>query len=262
MLDYFEKAIVNIISPLINIYVYIFLAIIVLSSVISAYLQSGASYNNDISIKIADNILRLLAGAASGGLLTILVLNHTTRIRANNSYKAIIRRLVELSGAAYVDILGNNGSGEFVNRLFGSGFGPNDGSDCIKEIIYLLKEKARQMENVEYPYYRPKYKNGDINYIIGYYKYDRASRYVEDLTNIYYRDAINNTTDEYILVELYHCTDRGLILLGLFDGDFKQSARLWSLAYFLEVNLKLYKILLGRLGVNVEREIKVSEAKP
>jgi len=55
---------------------------------------------------------------------------------------------------------------------------------------------------------------------------------------------------------------RGCAAAVSLDGDFKQSARLWSLAYFLEVNLKLYKILLGRLGVNVEREIKVSEAKP
>jgi hypothetical protein len=241
--------------------VYIFLVIIIISSIFSTSLQNSAQYDNNINIKFVDNILRVLAGAAAGGLLTILVLNHTTRIRANHSYKAIIWRLVELSGAAYVDILGNYGHGEFVNSLFGSGFGPKDGRDCINEIICMLKEKARQIEKVEYPYYKSKDKNDGTNHIYGYYKYDRASRYVEDLTNIYYRDAINNTTDKYILEELYRCTDRGLILIGLFEGDFKQSAKLWSLAFFLELNMNLYRILLGQLGVNVEKEIKVTGAK-
>jgi len=173
--------------------------------------------------------------------------NHTARTRANHSYIAIIRRLIELSGAAYVDILGNFGKGEFINDLYGSAYGPTDASDCIKEIIYLLKEKARQLEKEKHAY--------------GYYKYDRAIKYAEDLTNIYYRDAIYNTTNKNILKELYHCTDWGLKLVGLLEGDFKQSSRLWTLAHFLELNLELYRILLSQFDVNVEKDIKIRGAR-
>jgi hypothetical protein len=252
----------KLIKLIFNVYVFIFLVIIICSSFISTILQNNEQYDISIDIKFLDNILRVLAGAAAGGLLTVLVLNHATRIRADQSYKAIIWRLVELSGAAYVDILGNIGKGEFVNGLFGSGYGPQDGSSYIQETINLLKIKAKQFEKVESPYYKPNDKNDDIGHIYGYYKYDRSIGYIKDLTNIYYRDAINNTTDEYILEELYHCTNRGLILLGLLEGDFKQSSRLWSFAFFLELNLRLYIILLGRLGVNTEKEIKVSGARP
>jgi hypothetical protein len=185
---------------------------IILSLFISISLQSNTLYDKNINMKFIDNIFRVLAGAAAGGLLTILVLNHTARVRVEHSSLAIIGRLVELSGAIYVDILGNYGKGDFINRLYGSGYGPTDGSDCIKEIIHLLSEKARKFERGEHPY--------------GSYKYDRTIKYVEDLTNIYYRDAINNTTDRLMLKELYHCTNVGLKLLGLLQGEFTEESKL------------------------------------
>ncbi|MFA6373514.1 MAG: hypothetical protein WCW68_12890 [Methanothrix sp.] len=257
-----DNAIIKLIKPLINIYVYFFLALIIISSFISTSLQSNTLYNSSINIKFADNIFRVLAGAAAGGLLTVLVLNHTARVRADHTNKAIVWRLVELSAAVYVDILGNYGRGEFLNRLYGSGFGLTNGSDYIEEIIYLLKQKAGQLENEECTLSYTFYNRKDFTYhTYGYYKYDRTIKYVEDLTNIYYMDSIYNTTDKYILEELYHCTNWGLKLLGLLEGDFKQSSRLWSLAHFLELNLKLYRILLSQFGVNVEKDIKVRGAK-
>lgn len=224
--------------PLFSTHIYLLLLIIILSLFISISLQSNTDYDESINMKLADNIFRVLAGAAAGGLLTILVLNHTARVRVEHSSLAIIQRLVELSGAAYVDILGNYGRGDFINSLYGSIFGPSDGSDRIREVIDLLSEKARRFERGELPY--------------GLYKYDRTIKYVEDLTNIYYRDAINNTNDRLMLKELYHCTNVGLKLLGLLQGDFTESSRLWTLAHFLEVNLKLYRILLGNFGVVIE----------
>ena len=243
-------------------YVYIFLAIIILSSLASTSLQSNALYDNNINIKFTDNIFRVLAGAAAGGLLTVLVLNHTARVKAEYANKAIIWRLIELSAAAYVDILGNYGRGEFINKLMGSGFGPTDGSDCIEELINLLRKKAYQLEDEEnissYNFYNRK---DFIYYTYGYYKYDRTIQYVQDLTNIYYRDAIYNTTDKHVLEELYHCTNWGLKLLGLLEGDFKQSSRIWSLVHFFELNLKLYRILISQFDVIVEKDLKVRGAR-
>lgn len=245
-----------------NKYVAIFFIIIISASYISTVLQNNEQYDSNVNIKFADNIFRVLAGAAAGGLLTVLVLNNAARTRADHAYKAIIGRLVELSGAAYVDILGNYGRGEFVNNLFGSGFGTQDGSEYIEKVIDLLKEKANQFEKVEPHYYNLDDINTGCDHIYGYFKYDRSIGYIKDLTNIYYRDAINNTTEGYILEELYHCTGWGLKLLGLLEGDFNQSSKLQSFAYFLELNLKLYKILLDQRGINTEKEIKVRGARP
>lgn len=245
------------VKPWINIYVYFLVSLAVASSMAIAALQ-GSSINSS-NISILENLLRILGGAAGGGLLTILVLRYTSRSRATLSYKAIVRRLVMLSSAAYVDVLGNYGSGPFFTSLYGSGYGPTDGSDNIEVIIGLLEEKARQLEKEEkyLTYHDWKEIKNRKYYAYGYYKYDRTKRYIDDLTNIYYRDAINNTTDKNILKELDHCTDRGLILLGMLEGDFKQSSMLWVMAHFLEVNLKLYRTLLGELGVYVEPEVEV-----
>lgn len=249
-------AITSLVKPFINIYVYFFALLAIASSIAIASLQSSPI--NSFNISVLENLLIILGSAAGGGLLTILVLSYTSRLRAINSYKAIVRRLVMLSSSAYVDVLGNYGSGPFFTSLYGSGYGPTDGSDGIEVIIGLLKEKSRQLEKEEkdLTYYDWREIKNYKYHTYGYYKYDRVKRYVEDLTNIYYRDALASTTDNNIIKELDHCTFQGLELLGILEGYYKESSRLWLLAYFLEVNLELYRFLLGELGVYVERKVE------
>ena len=238
------KGFLKFIDVVFNKYVYLFLGLILFSSVASVNLQNNADYDGNSILKLADNFFRVIAGAGAGGLLTVLVLNHVTRTRASHSYRAIINRFVELSGSTYVDILGNYGHGEFINDLYGSRYGATDACAYIQKIINLLNENARRLEGGKHT--------------CCLLKYDRSAKYIEDLTNIYYRDAINNTTDADTLKELYRCTDMGLKLSGLLEGDFTEFSRIFTLAHFLEVNLELYRILLKEFDVSTDNDIKLS----
>jgi len=227
--------------------IYLLIILIIIFSIASVTIQSIHANSNEY-FKIIIYIFNILASAIAGVLISVVVINFKASAHAEHAYIAIIRRLIELTISTYVDVLGNYGEGDLINSLSLSAYDPTvDGSTYIKDVRSRLREKAERLriEEDKYNELDKKFKY----YTYGGYKYDRTKRYVKDLTDIYYRDAIYNTTDKDLLKELYHSTDIGLRLLGLIEGDFYESARFRMLDLFLEENLKLYKKLLSQIGV-------------
>jgi len=234
------------------------LTLIVIPTIILAFIPTSDIDSNNVNPakESLGNLLRIVAGAGGGGLLSITIINAGTRRRARHANKAIIARICMISASAYADLTGNN-SGHFISNLLGGGFGSHDVSKDINHVIGLLERRGDELTDGQI---QREYTEDDLKKACHYSLYkQKIISELNDLINIYIRDDINNTNDEKILEELYHCNDRGLILLGLLEGygatqksePWLTRAQILQLAYFFEVCLPLYRSLLRTRRVSV-----------
>jgi hypothetical protein len=215
------------------------LSIVIASLIILTYIPPSET--------VLSNLLRIIAGAGGGGLLTITVINAGERKRANYAYRAIIICLCLLSRDIYENF--KSGKTPFKSKddsiILNLALGGNkDASHDIEHVRSQIHEQASSMSDGEF--YDTPYKQKIIYHI-------------KDLVNIYFRDAIYNTSDKTDLEQLYHGTYCGLQLIGSLEGwgkapddaDLLKKDQLYLLALFLEICLPLYRSLLKKRGVPI-----------
>jgi hypothetical protein len=189
------------------------------------------------------NFIRIVAGAAGGGLLTLTIINAGTRKRSRRANKAIIGLLCDLSINIYLNFehgkVRTSSHDQFILNLE-SGASKDVSSD-IETIEYRLWKQAHSMSDEEF--YSSPYKQKIIYNI-------------KDLC-IYFRDAFYNANNENDLDLLDHVNRWGLNLIGSLEGwgaspvDALSKDQLSLLCFFFEICIPLYKSLLIKRCVPV-----------
>ncbi len=229
---------------------------LIIAPIIIIALLSGVDPYTQMTI----NILRIIAGAGGGGLLTITVINAGTRKRSSHAYKGIIGHLCVLSMNIHANFeyrrIKSSVNDKIIFNLSLGGFGDIDVSNDIENIASRLHNQASSMSDEDY--YSVPYQQKII--------YD-----VKDLVSIYFRDAIYNANDEKELEQLDSATRWGLKFIGSVEGWGKPPAdslskdQLYLLCFFLDACLPLYRLILNKRGVPVimnDSRIKREWQKP
>lgn len=220
--------------------------VIVISSIAPPYIQNIPRSMPDLTNDLFVNISRIMGGASIGGLLAFYVSYTESRKRSRNAYIAIIDCLCDLSADIWTGIKYGNtadsSSDETLNALLVGGRNDRDLSEHIGKVRSLIYSKASTMGE---------------NDIFNFPFKPKMVYNLELMTGNLFRDAINDTKDEYLIKKLNGAKKQGSKLFGSLTryGNIKRyevsTDQLWQMRYFLEVCLPLYGVLLRNINQGI-----------